>query len=156
MIVLAWIIIAIGCAIACGILASNKGRSIFGHALLGFFFALIGVLITACLAPLEGSPDALGYRRRRQRTWRQHQDMVRKEIKRRDEKYRGMSQDEHRKLWEKADSDQRRGLQADPEMDSGGGSTWNLYQIFPWLKGQPIWWWLIGVAAILYFLSRWA
>ncbi len=44
------ILITITSAIGCGIIASNKGRSVVGHVILGLLFGFFGLLITALLS----------------------------------------------------------------------------------------------------------
>ena len=44
-------------AIPCGILASNKGRSVINHVISGLLLEIFGLIIILCLRPLEDSPD---------------------------------------------------------------------------------------------------
>lgn len=62
-----FVIIWIGCAIACYFVAKNKGRNAAGWAVAGFFFSLIALLIVALLPkrqvfqhPYHAQPGAYG------------------------------------------------------------------------------------------------
>src|ERR1700728_4699778 len=51
-------IVWIVCVIACGILASNKGRNVGGWVLLGILLGPLGVLLAACVSNQNVEPAA--------------------------------------------------------------------------------------------------
>lgn len=53
-----WFILAIISAIACAVIASNKGRSAFGWFLGGLLFSIFGVIILAVLPRKEEVVEA--------------------------------------------------------------------------------------------------
>lgn len=57
-IILASSVVWVGMAIACAIVATNKGRSGFGWFLLGLLFSLIALIIVLVLPSLRADPDA--------------------------------------------------------------------------------------------------
>ncbi|MCG2586527.1 hypothetical protein [Massilia sp. TS11] len=46
----------VGCAIACGIIASNKGRSVGGWIVLGFLFSIFSLIVILVLPSLSAAP----------------------------------------------------------------------------------------------------
>ena len=53
-----WLVIGGACAAACWVLASRKGRSPLGYAVLGFVLPLIGVIVAAVVSPRDAAPAA--------------------------------------------------------------------------------------------------
>lgn len=49
------LIVWVACAIACGVIASNKGRNVAGWVVLGILFGIFAVLVLAFLKPLTGT-----------------------------------------------------------------------------------------------------
>lgn len=57
-IILASSVVWVGMAIACAIVATNKGRSGFGWLMLGMLFSLIALIIILVLPSVKADPDA--------------------------------------------------------------------------------------------------
>lgn len=51
------IIVSVVCAVICALLARKKGRSVVGWVFGGLFLGWIGVIIIACLSPINKPND---------------------------------------------------------------------------------------------------